>query len=396
MKVNNRSLILNSILSVLSLTSVVFPQVVNAENYPPLNPFKNISVSTSGNGVIYANGNMQAELLITYDLDSGYKIESVQMKKLHTEEDLGDKGIWNVDVEENSFFHTIGRTSALISSNDKGKEFLYRYIRSSKVSTIDTCVELVAVDNAGKKFTQSTCDGLTNNSFVKLTSIEPPRINAKSVSVTPYDTAGLGTKNGSEFTVIDLIVNDPNYSGSRLTVDIPGVPMTTNAAAPNRNARFASVMQHYQPDSSDISYDAYYKLDLSTQDLAMNGIGNSGFSTTKMITESVTAPTPTNKTVLRLLHVRHFAQDDDSERSVFDTWDRFYGDEMTCDEFGSEQAGGNCVVGDNVYRKSDMRMKTPVNKLRRDMHIIDGYGTKTTVTLDMTKVDKSNRTPLVL
>ena len=92
-------------------TSSVFLSALvslNAYSNPPgswVRDLRILSDSGLGNTDIYANGNMQAALDIVYDLEPGYSLKSVTLKKYNTGQDLDD---WEQSSLENKYLHNIG------------------------------------------------------------------------------------------------------------------------------------------------------------------------------------------------------------------------------------------------------------------------------------------------
>lgn len=167
-------------------TSSVFLSALvslNAYSNPPgswVRDLRILSDSGLGNTDIYANGNMQAALDIIYDLEPGYSLKSVTLKKYNTGQDLDD---WEQSSLENKYLHNIGgqRIGHLRSS-----KFVQRYLSTSSPRSVSVCVELTATKE-GQDFTTSTCEPGTNQASVFVNAINPVYLTKNNFELLPWD-----------------------------------------------------------------------------------------------------------------------------------------------------------------------------------------------------------------
>lgn len=132
----------------------------------------------SAGTTIYANGNMQAKLVVSYDnIPNGYTVDNVVIREAYTYNNLSNT--WKVSSFDNGYDSNVdGSTySRAMSSRSAGNPTTRLFYLSTKNSGADItlCAELTASDPQGNKQTLSTCDGSTNNGLVSITVL--PEIN---------------------------------------------------------------------------------------------------------------------------------------------------------------------------------------------------------------------------
>lgn len=127
----------------------------------------------SGEGRIYANDRMQAEIYVSYDIEEGAQVEDIFLLNRNTREKITDIPGWSVDRQSNEYLHVIGmssRSMALPSLN-RTTERLNLYVRSDRVDNVDLCVEVTTVSGES----QDNCD---YGNAVQVQAIQPIRYSS--------------------------------------------------------------------------------------------------------------------------------------------------------------------------------------------------------------------------
>lgn len=181
------------IIMALSLLSIS----ITAATAPPESAIKKLEIfaaDASNRTAIYANGKMQAELNVIYELEQGYTVKNVEIKKLKTEGGLTD---WKVEDKSNGFLNqfpggvppldeafyedaTVKFYQAHSAMDAKtqmdlavGKvQSTTKYLSTSRPTNESVCV-ILTVSNGTDNSKQSTCDGSTNNASVYIAAHEP-------------------------------------------------------------------------------------------------------------------------------------------------------------------------------------------------------------------------------
>ncbi|EEZ00026.1 hypothetical protein VOA_001383 [Vibrio sp. RC586] len=140
---------------------------------PPVSATKSLSISSSlGDKVeIYANGNMQAKLLVKYELSSGFYNPKITLKQKDLGSDL--PSTWNVSFIDNGFSHLLDTRSITARSLEKSQTAEVVYVTSKEVDYMDICVELTAEHIRHGVKTSSTCFENTNQDRVLVTAKQP-------------------------------------------------------------------------------------------------------------------------------------------------------------------------------------------------------------------------------
>ncbi|MBB1315630.1 hypothetical protein [Aliivibrio sp. SR45-2] len=134
---------------------------------PPSSSIKGLRI-VAGNGTsntsIYANGNMQAKLNVFYDIESGDSLKNISIKELYTAATLSQ---WNVTDIKNQHFSNdlISRSSG---PQNLSQSYLTKYLTTNSQDIVSACVELTTRNGSFK----STCDGDSNQSFVRIEALE--------------------------------------------------------------------------------------------------------------------------------------------------------------------------------------------------------------------------------
>ena len=162
----NKKLITSTILSVFlssSALSISLPSDGSWDKSGTQVPPPNFGIKSlrivAGSGLsethIYANGNMQAELDVFYEIETGDSVKEISFHKLGTGESLSRLG-WNVTDIRNPYFTDDLRNIIEPRSVDKrssSQSYLTKYVSTNLQDKISVCVELTTVNGHFK----STC-----------------------------------------------------------------------------------------------------------------------------------------------------------------------------------------------------------------------------------------------
>ncbi|WP_104026854.1 hypothetical protein [Vibrio jasicida] len=181
---------------------------------PPATATKSLSIySPLGDKVkIYANGNMQAKLIVKYDLNDGYHNPIIKLKQKDLGIDLPSG--WTVSSIENDFDHTIGYASKTILRSSTSQATEVKYVTSREVDYMDICVELTAEHDNYGKVTDTTCDESTNRDSILVDAKRPivytnddfnveytNKTNNKKLTIKNYSISPKSELKNIEFTV---------------------------------------------------------------------------------------------------------------------------------------------------------------------------------------------------
>ena len=167
-----------------SLLAFALPITSLASTHPPFGPpikpttFLEIRTAEGNATTIYGNGEMQAKLIVNYELSSGFHSPIINIKEKYSGNDLPDT--WRVSASANGYLHVISNYNYSAASYSSGSSFNAnrisenRYVSSSSPSSIiNACVELTAIDSNGTSYTDSTCYEATNADMVRISSTRP-------------------------------------------------------------------------------------------------------------------------------------------------------------------------------------------------------------------------------
>ncbi|WP_375319974.1 hypothetical protein [Aliivibrio logei] len=225
----NKILIISSILSVFlssSALSISLPPDGSWDNGrpgsstppspsgPPLSATRSLSIHSSlGDKLnIYANGNMQAKLIVKYDLSDGFYNPKIELKQKDIGLDL--PSTWKVSHIENEFDHIIDSRSRIGSNLQSAQAAEAVYVTSREVDYMDICVELTAEHNNYGEITDTTCFDSTNQDSVVINAKRPVKYttddfdinytnetNNKKLKIKSYSISPKSHLNNIEFTV---------------------------------------------------------------------------------------------------------------------------------------------------------------------------------------------------
>ncbi|MDE1337659.1 hypothetical protein [Vibrio aestuarianus] len=143
---------------------------------PPGNEISKLGIRIdTGEGMIYANGNMQAEVHVYYELVEGAQIKAIRLIDRNTRQPLQDSPYWFVDTTENEYLHVISynqnRSSTGLPSLKTGEVYVRRYVRASRIDNVDVCLEIETMSGSMR----DTC---INGETVQLQAVAPVVIDS--------------------------------------------------------------------------------------------------------------------------------------------------------------------------------------------------------------------------
>ncbi|MEX2963279.1 hypothetical protein [Microbulbifer sp. TYP-18] len=151
--------------------SILFLQGEYANSYP--------------DNQIYANGRMQAEVDVFYELKDGYTFIGADLKELYNAQSFSNTVVsdgyngYIKDVRLGPGVPSASLTSPSINSVAR------KYLSSSSEGIIQVCVEAQARNNnTNAIITQSTCEGTTNNASAVIEKLSPTNFSSSSFQKT--------------------------------------------------------------------------------------------------------------------------------------------------------------------------------------------------------------------
>ncbi|EJL7978703.1 hypothetical protein NM099_003542 [Vibrio cholerae] len=263
----------------LTLISTSFSSMIFAAA-PPGAGINYLEVRTASDGAqsgIYANGQMQAALKITFELAEGYNFQSV---KLRTRDDELGKH-WKVTESENEFEHNIlsrdiadfnysnnDRVLSLIDEDvqqiaDDVKQLpslennrlrVFRYVTASMMDEARVCVELTAKNANNEPSIKSTCVDNTTASgmYVHVIAQQEKKytINDFNVHESKFGWQSISAGKGSYNYAMTYTYIIPKYQGLQLR------KITVDDKIPNEKG-FSTTIATQTPQ--------YYKMSGQTQ-----------------------------------------------------------------------------------------------------------------------------------
>lgn len=175
-----------------------------------------ISTPTLFDGRIYANGNMQAEMIVSYELVDGADVGYITLHRLYTREDINYLG-WKTEEHPNEYYKVIANSESNEGVNDSGTTTLSSgnvpiYATTDTNASIDICVRLTTRNG----YSRDTCDGNTNQSYVSLLAVEPVVYPDENFEVEVSKSINSGY---SENQLISLYTDDPRFTGIAKILD---------------------------------------------------------------------------------------------------------------------------------------------------------------------------------
>ncbi|MEW5250530.1 hypothetical protein [Microbulbifer discodermiae] len=181
-------------LSLLFISNYVF------SSGPPEIPFQTLFLEGEytdiyPNSRIYANGRMQAEVDIYYQLSDGYTFVDADLKELYSGLSFANTVVsdgYNGYIKDvrlgpgtPAFTSLLGpsQTSLALTTQISRK-----YLSSSSLGIVQVCVEAQARNNSTNEIvTQSTCDNTTNNGSISIEKISPINFSLSNFTRSVYD-----------------------------------------------------------------------------------------------------------------------------------------------------------------------------------------------------------------
>ncbi|MEX2963277.1 hypothetical protein [Microbulbifer sp. TYP-18] len=182
-------------LSFLFISNYVF------SSGPPEVPFQSLFLEGEytdiyPNNRIYANGRMQAEVDIYYQLSDGYTFVDADLKELYSGLSLANTVVsdgyngYIKDVRLGS--GTPSFTSSLLTSSQTSlvptTQISRKYLSSSSLGIIQVCVEAQARNKSTNEIVkQSTCDNVTNNASISIEKLSPINFSLSSFTASDHN-----------------------------------------------------------------------------------------------------------------------------------------------------------------------------------------------------------------
>ncbi|MEX2964761.1 hypothetical protein, partial [Microbulbifer sp. TYP-18] len=170
-------------LKLMALSSLFISNYIFASG-PPEVPFQSLFIegeySTAyPSNRIYANGRMQAEADIFYQLKEGYTFIGADLKELYSGQSFENTVVsdgyngYTKDIRLGSGATALSLTSSSTSTLST-TQVVRKYLSSSSAGIIQVCVEAQARnDSTSEIITQSTCEGTTNNASISIEKLSP-------------------------------------------------------------------------------------------------------------------------------------------------------------------------------------------------------------------------------
>ncbi|WP_157534184.1 hypothetical protein [Moritella sp. JT01] len=236
---------------------------------------------------IYANGNMQAKLVVTYEnIPSDYTVDNIEIKQAYTYSNLPNT--WEVSSFDNGFDSNINAQTRSMPNHNTGSPTNSLFYLSTKNSGADitVCVELTASSPQGDKETLSTCDGGTNNGLVGITVV--PELNYgvadlnRSGSRAWYDNYAIANErftliNGRQIRDVGGCSDDKQNNGQRYLIS-----STNGPAHPDSGNHKFSAVYLFKPNNGVVNSHFRYSTGYVWKDTT-----SLSFNTTNAITLAV-------------------------------------------------------------------------------------------------------------
>ncbi|WP_240207697.1 hypothetical protein [Vibrio sp. CyArs1] len=333
---------------------------------------------SSGAGAIYANGNMQAEVYVHWDLREGEIVESIALKKLHTGEPLREVDYWDFSELENAFRHVISPSSSGVnySNINSNTEHQYLYITSGDVGVVDVCVEITAsvpYPGGTQEETYDTCEGTGNNSYVTINAIQPLRYSADDFVLTPEE---VWVDNKYEKITLQNLEKRP-YVAEIHEISYVGQEVNTSSIFEEYIEENHVALNDYQGEEKISSWVAAMILDQDLHDSFKYQYPQSG----TVATLEIPYPVVTNDYLATVLtHALHKK--------------KFKARDYTCYPYYRSVGGYECITPDSTGYRSATKSVVDTWKFEKKdntIDIVDAYGTQSQIVLHFGQgVDNDN------
>ncbi|MEW5251812.1 hypothetical protein, partial [Microbulbifer discodermiae] len=186
-------------LKLMTLSSLFISNYIFASG-PPEVPFQSLFIegeySTAyPNNRIYANGRMQAEADIFYQIKEGYTFIGAGLKELYSGQPFENTVVsdgYNGYIKDIRLGSGSAATALPLTSSSTSTlsttQVVRKYLSSSSAGTIQVCVEAQARnDSTNEIITQSTCEGTTNNASISIEKLSPTIFSLSSFIASNAD-----------------------------------------------------------------------------------------------------------------------------------------------------------------------------------------------------------------
>ncbi|PKG37062.1 hypothetical protein [Psychromonas sp. Urea-02u-13] len=153
----------------------------------PMQELNAPNISMLGNGDIYANGVMQAQVKVNYEASTGFSFDSVTLCDAYTMKPLQEEQQWEVSEHSNGYLHEIHTNSSQVPEeqifpSDWAPKNAVRYLSKANdiASSIEVCAVVSGRQNNGEIIAKTTCLG-DHISSVPITALNTPTIEFELV-----------------------------------------------------------------------------------------------------------------------------------------------------------------------------------------------------------------------
>lgn len=165
---------------------------------PPVQLVKSATIEVVQGDSIYANGAMQSQLRVMFDLQTDANVLSVRLKEFGSERYLEDIG-WQVSTKDNGFDHNLASVrsfSALRFQPAQGDKFIDLFVSTDKANQkLKACFEIVAERNGTNSYF-NTCEKYdVDRGTVSLSALMPPAYSAEDFTLEDVETYHLYERN---------------------------------------------------------------------------------------------------------------------------------------------------------------------------------------------------------
>ncbi|MCW8336324.1 hypothetical protein [Vibrio paucivorans] len=369
-----------------------------------------VVAGVSPSATIYANDKMQSEITVFWEFNSSVpeqEITDIRLINRFTGQDIdmegwdykNDEGIPNSD---NGYLHTIqgslsktennqdiSQTYTLDSRNEfptKAQESEFRYISIENPGVVEFCVEATTASGS----IESSCNTSQENSYVALEALAPLAYPASSWSVVSTEHPQ-ANEYATLYTYLDIVNNEPSYPGTADESEDFYHVSESDTLKDYDTYRNAFLLDSQQDDTeAGVTQIGVYLVDSDTESLNLFGLQKSGPFIHWSSTQFFTPSTPAGW-AYRLIQIKHFAQDNDSDYHVYYGWD-YKGDPNDPEEMrlffkdtpqrqfvGATDDGSDLLYTNAIF--VDFGRDTETFSFR------DNYGTEQRVTLSVSLDD---------
>ncbi|PKG37063.1 hypothetical protein [Psychromonas sp. Urea-02u-13] len=245
----------------------------------PIQELNTPKISMLGNGNIYANSVMQAQVKVDYEVSVGFSLDSVTLCDAYTMIPLQEEQLWEVSQHSNGYLHEI------ITSSSQAEEYQFfpsnwapknavRYLSKANniASSIEVCAVVSGRQSNGETIAKTTCLG-DHISSVPITALSTPTIEFELVKNEFRDT-----KHHRAF-VYELHTKDMNANFREIKYSSGAIPETNSVIRVDGHSSHLILKdtQYLEAISSWIGVWAYDAGEVTTVEMineVSNTIGN--------------------------------------------------------------------------------------------------------------------------